>query len=160
MNQARRSLIRVEADEVTYDLHIILRFEIERELIEGALEADDVPQRWDERFSELMGLAVTDDAEGCLQDIHWSLGAMGYFPTYSLGNLNAAQLFATAQESIPGITSELEAANYTNLLMWLRENVHALGSQLLPDELMERATGQATQVAPYLDHLRSRYVDS
>lgn len=160
VNQARRSLIRVEADEVTYDLHIILRFEIERELIEGALEADDVPQRWNERFSELMGLAVTDDAEGCLQDIHWSLGAMGYFPTYSLGNLNAAQLFATAQESIPGITSELEAANYTNLLMWLRENVHALGSQLLPDELMQRATGQATQVAPYLDHLRSRYVDS
>jgi carboxypeptidase Taq len=160
VNQAERSFIRVEADEVTYDLHIMLRFDIERRLFEHQLTVDDIPEAWNATFKDLTGLDISSDRQGCLQDIHWSLGAFGYFPTYSLGNLNAAQLFSAALEQSPGISTDLERGQYASLLHWLREHVHAHGSRYLPDDLMIRATGRPPEAAPYLDHLRSRYLPS
>ena len=160
VNCAEPTFIRVEADEVTYDLHIILRFELEKQLIERTLSADDLPEAWNTTFHRLTGLVVTDDAEGCLQDIHWSLGALGYFPTYSLGNLNAAQLYSAALDQVPGIADDLVRGDYGSLLHWLGENVHAHGSRYLPDDLMNRATGRVTEAGPYLEHLRSRYLNS
>ncbi|MFT5403995.1 MAG: carboxypeptidase Taq [Verrucomicrobiales bacterium] len=160
VNRAERTFIRVEADEVTYDLHVILRFELEKQLVEGTLAVDDLPEAWNRTFHKLTGLTVTDHAQGCLQDIHWSMGALGYFPTYSLGNLNASQLYAAALDQVPTLSSDLASGDYASLLHWLGQNVHAHGSQLLPDALMTRATGRATEAEPYLAHLRSRYLNA
>ena len=123
MNHVKPSFIRVEADQVTYDLHIILRFEIEMKLIERQLAVADVPAYWNEQFEKSFGLKVTKDADGCLQDVHWSIGTMGYFPTYSLGNLNAAQLMRRAQMDCPSLETELARGEYGTLLGWLREKV-------------------------------------
>src|SRR6185369_9647062 len=127
INRVSPSFIRVEADQVTYDLHIILRFEIELKLIEGELKAADLPAYWNEEFKKMIGLEVPDDARGCLQDIHWSIGALGYFPTYTLGNLNASQLMACAKREMPGMDAELQAGRYAGLLEWLRRRIHVHG---------------------------------
>jgi carboxypeptidase Taq len=153
------SFIRVEADEVTYDLHILLRFEIELALIEGRLKVKDLPEAWNTRFHELFGLTVPDDARGVLQDIHWSLGSLGYFPTYTLGNLNAAQLMFAAEKNVPGLSEGLAQGNYGPLLGWLRENVHQHGRRYLPAELMRRATGEPTQARYRIEYLRKKYLD-
>ncbi len=152
------SFIRVEADEASYDLHIILRFEVERALVGGALEVADLPDYWNAKFEEFFGLRVGRDADGCLQDIHWSMGALGYFPTYTLGNLAAAQLFSAACEQRPEIPDELAAGHYAGLLEWLREKVHRHGGQLLPPQLIEAATGQPLSADAHLAHLRRRYL--
>lgn len=157
VNRAERSFIRVEADELTYDLHIILRFDLERRLIERRLTVDEIPETWNAACLDLLGLEVRNDAEGCLQDIHWSMGAFGYFPTYTLGNLNAAQLFQQALTDAETVR-QLEDGDYSRLLSWLQKAVHEHGCRHLPDELMRRATGRPTEPAPYLDHLRSRYL--
>jgi carboxypeptidase Taq len=151
------SYIRVEADEVTYDLHILLRFEIELALVEGRLKVKDLPEAWNSRFYELFGLIVPDDARGVLQDIHWSLGSLGYFPTYTLGNLNAAQLMVAAERNDPGLSSQLAQGNYAPLLTWLRENVHQHGRRYLPAELMRKATGEPTQARYRIEYLRNKY---
>jgi carboxypeptidase Taq len=151
------SFIRVEADEVTYDLHILLRFEIELALIEGRLKVKDLPEAWNTRFYELFGLIVPDDARGVLQDIHWSLGSLGYFPTYTLGNLNAAQLMVAAEKTVPGLSGQLAQGNYAPLLNWLRENVHQHGRRYLPSELMRKATGESTQARYRIEYLRNKY---
>ncbi|MBV9107014.1 MAG: carboxypeptidase M32 [Verrucomicrobia bacterium] len=152
------SFIRVEADEVTYDLHILLRFELELALVEGRLKVEDLPEAWNARFYELFGLVVPDDAHGVLQDIHWSLGSLGYFPTYTLGNLNAAQLMAAAEKKVSGFSDELAQGNYAPLLKWLRENVHQHGRKYLPAELMRRATGESTQARYRVEYLRHKYL--
>lgn len=157
VNQVKPSFIRVEADQVTYDLHIILRFEIEMKLIEGQLAVADVPAYWNEQFEKSFGLKVTRDADGCLQDIHWSIGTMGYFPTYSLGNLNAAQLMRQALTDCPSLETELAAGEYGTLLGWLREKVHRHGMRHQPQELMRRATGEGTNSAAHLAALRQKY---
>jgi carboxypeptidase Taq len=157
VNRAQCSHIRVESDEATYDLHVMLRFEIEKRLISGELDVADVPAAWNEEFKSLFDLDVRNDAEGCLQDIHWSIGAMGYFPTYSLGNLNASQLFAAALK-VDAIRDGLQSGTYLQLLSWLRKNVHEHGRQLLPDELMETVTGEPTRPDFHLAHLRERYL--
>jgi carboxypeptidase Taq len=151
------SFIRVEADEVTYDLHILLRFEIELALVEGRLKVKDLPEAWNSRFYELFGLIVPDDARGVLQDIHWSLGSLGYFPTYTLGNLNAAQLMVAAERTVPGLADQLAQGNYAPLLKWLRENVHQHGRRYLPAELMRKATGEPTQARYRIEYLRNKY---
>jgi carboxypeptidase Taq len=151
------SFIRVEADEVTYDLHILLRFEIELALVEGRLKVKDLPEAWNTRFYELFGLIVPDDARGVLQDIHWSLGSLGYFPTYTLGNLNAAQLMVAAEKAVPGLSGQLAQGNYAPLLSWLRENVHRHGRRYLPSELMRKATGESTQARYRIEYLRNKY---
>ncbi|HSP43552.1 MAG TPA: carboxypeptidase M32 [Luteolibacter sp.] len=149
--------IRVEADEATYDLHIILRFEIERRMLRGELAVGEVPAAWNESFRDLFGFVPENDSDGCLQDIHWSMGGLGYFPTYTLGNLNAAQLFSAAREN-PEIASAIDAADYAPLLGWLREHIHAHGGTLDPAELMKQATGREPAAEDYLAHLRQRYL--
>jgi carboxypeptidase Taq len=153
------SFIRVEADEVTYDLHILLRFEMELALIEGRLKVKDLPEAWNTRFHELFGLIVPDDTRGVLQDIHWSLGSLGYFPTYTLGNLNAAQLMFAAEKKISGLPDQLVRGNYVPLLHWLRENVHQHGRRYLPAELMRKATGEPTQARYRIEYLRNKYLN-
>ena len=156
VNRVERSFIRVEADEVTYDLHIVLRFEIERELIEGKLKVAEVPEYWNSRFESWFGLKVPDDAKGCLQDIHWSGGGIGYFPTYTLGNLNAAQLFYKLRKDVHVLDAKLAAGEYGGVLDWLRKNIHAHGSCLQPAELIRRATGEALSPTHHLSHLKCK----
>lgn len=158
VNRVAPSFIRTEADEVTYDLHIILRFELELKLVEGELPVADLPSVWNAEFEKMIGLKVPNDALGCLQDIHWSHGSLGYFPTYTLGNLNASQLFRRAKHDHPGLESELRAGRYQTLLAWLREKIHAHGSCLKPPELMKLATGETTQAKYHLAHLREKFI--
>ena len=157
IHRAEFSYIRVEADEATYDLHILLRFGLERRLVSGELAVKDVPAAWSESFRELFGMTPPDDKNGCLQDIHWSMGGLGYFPTYTLGNLNAAQLFATAT-AVPEIRAAFAKADYFPLLSWLRKNVHAKGAVMTPTEIIQAATGQAPSPEAHLAHLAARYV--
>jgi carboxypeptidase Taq len=156
IHRSEFSFIRVEADEATYDLHILLRFELERRLLSGNLEVADVPKAWNESYAELFGQTPPDDARGCLQDIHWSMGGLGYFATYTLGNLNSAQLFQCAQKDRK-VGAALRKAEYGPLLEWLRVHVHSKGSTLFPRDLMVSATGKPTDAAPYLTHLRNRF---
>ncbi|GEP45695.1 carboxypeptidase M32 [Brevifollis gellanilyticus] len=157
INRSEYSFIRVEADEATYDLHILLRFEIERRMVNGDLPVADVPEAWNALFTEMFGMTPPDAAHGCLQDIHWSMGGLGYFATYTLGNLNAAQLFATARKQ-KRIAAGIEKADYAPLLAWLRNNVHSLGGATLPGDIMQHATGKATDARHHLKHLRERFV--
>ena len=152
------SLIRVEADEMTYDLHIMLRFELETALLRGDLEVSGLPTAWNELFQKSLGLRVPDASRGCLQDIHWSFAGFGYFPTYTLGNLNASQLMATAEKKIPGLDDELALGNYEPLLHWLRENIHRHGQTLLAPEIMLAATGETTNPKYHLEYLRTKYL--
>jgi len=155
--RAEFSPIRVEADEATYDLHILLRFELERRMINGSLAVADVPDAWNEGFRELFGFAPPDDAHGCLQDIHWSMGGLGYFATYTLGNINSAQLFAAASKDA-SVASSAAKADYLPLLGWLRKCVHSHGATLDPAKLIEQATGRLPSTDDYLAHLKSRYL--
>jgi len=159
VNRVAPSFIRVEADQVTYDLHILLRFELEVALIEGRLQVAEIPARWNEEFEKLTGLRVTRDADGCLQDIHWSIGLLGYFPTYTLGNLNAAQLMHRARQERGTLDAELARGEYGGLREWLREKVHAHGARYRPGELMTRATGEPTRSQYHLDYLRRKFVN-
>lgn len=158
INRVAPSFIRVEADQVTYDLHIILRFELELKLIEGELRVADLPAVWNAEFEKMLGLKVPDDARGCLQDIHWSLGAFGYFPTYTLGNLNAAQLMHRAKQEFPSLEADLAKGSYAGLFGWLRSKVHEPGQRFDPQELMRRATGEPTQARHHLEYLKERFV--
>ena len=155
--RAAFSPIRVESDEATYDLHIILRFGLERRLLNGQLAVADLPAAWNESFRELFGFTPENDAQGCLQDIHWAMGGLGYFPTYTLGNLHAAQLFAAARRE-PSIAAATDAADYSPLLSWLRGNIHAHGASLDPADLIAQATGSPPSPDAYLAHLQARYL--
>ena len=155
--RAEFSPIRVEADEATYDLHILLRFGIERQMMNGRLAVADVPNAWNEGFRELFGFTPPDDRHGCLQDIHWSMGGLGYFATYTLGNINSAQLFAAAREDT-AVAKGLKEADQLPLLGWLQENVHAYGATLDPAKLIEHATGSLPSTTAYLAHLKNRYL--
>lgn len=157
INKVQPSLIRVEADEVTYNLHTLLRFELEVDLLEGRLEARHAPEAWNAKMKEYLGVDVPDDARGVLQDTHWSAGLIGYFPTYTIGNLGSAQLFERALVEMPDLPGEIERGNCQPLLAWLRAKVHAHGAKHLPGELMERATGQPLSARPYLAYLRRKY---
>jgi carboxypeptidase Taq len=157
VNRVQPSHIRVEADEATYNLHIILRFEIEQKLISGELPVADLPAAWNKRFEELFQISVPDDARGCLQDTHWALGLIGYFPTYTLGTLNAAQLFAAALKQVPGLDADLKASQYGKLLEWLREKIHRHGRRYSPNELIRQATGEPLSATYFLDYLKAKY---
>jgi carboxypeptidase Taq len=159
INKVEPSLIRVEADEATYNLHIMLRFELEIELMEGALEVADLPEAWNSRFQEFLGMVPPDDAKGVLQDIHWSAGMFGYFPTYALGNLLAAQLWDKIVEDVPGLETKIGQMEFGDLLGWLRENVHRHGSKFEPVELLTTVTGSGLTAEPYLRYLREKFGD-
>jgi carboxypeptidase Taq len=153
-----RGYIRVDADEVTYPLHVILRYRLEKAMLEGDLEIADLPGAWNEGMRELLGLTPPDHRLGCLQDIHWPAGAIGYFPCYTLGAIMAAQLFAAAKAAEPEILPAVGRGDFRPLLGWLRANVHAQGSLLDMPELLRRATGRPLELQPFLRHLRARYL--
>jgi carboxypeptidase Taq len=157
VNRVQPSLIRVEADEVTYNLHVILRFEMELGLLEGTIAVADAPAAWNRKSEELLGLSPPDDAQGILQDVHWSGGAIGYFPTYTLGNLMAVQLFDRAVAERPAIPGEIRRGEFGGLRGWLERQIHRHGRKHLPAELLRRATGAPLQTGPFLAYLRSKY---
>lgn len=156
VNRARRTFVRVDADETTYGLHIILRFELEQALVSGTLAAKDLPEAWNARFHELFGLEVPDDRVGVLQDSHWSGGAFGYFPTYLLGSVLSVQIGKTAREAIPGLHERFERGGFSELHAWLRENLYVLGSKFTPVETIVRVVGGPIDPEPYLHYLRDK----
>ncbi|HOX30714.1 MAG TPA: carboxypeptidase M32 [Spirochaetales bacterium] len=157
INKVEPSLIRVEADEVSYGLHVILRFELESALLSGSLQVAELPGAWNAKMRELLDLAPPDDARGCLQDVHWSAGLFGYFPSYALGNLYASQLWDAMLAELPGIEARIEGADTAELLAWLRSKVHASGAACLPGELVERATGSPLDPGHFTRYLRAKY---
>ncbi|MDP2710321.1 MAG: carboxypeptidase M32 [Solirubrobacteraceae bacterium] len=157
INVVRPTLIRVEADEVTYSLHVILRFELELALIDGSLDPGDLPAAWAAKMKQFLGIEVPDDLRGVLQDIHWSEGIIGYFPTYAIGNVLAAQLWRVAQADLPDLDAELTRGELGSLRAWLREKVHRHGRLLTPPELIEQAVGGPLDPEPMLEHLRAKY---
>jgi carboxypeptidase Taq len=150
------SYIRVEADEATYNLHIMLRFQLERAIIGGSLKVADIPGAWNEQFEKLLGLKVPDDRRGCLQDVHWSFGSFGYFPTYTLGNLYAAQLWETINKQIPDLPARLARGEFLTLKKWLNENVHKHGKRYRADELCRKLTGAPLSADPLMRHLEGK----
>jgi carboxypeptidase Taq len=156
INEVTPSFIRVEADEATYNLHIILRFELEQALLADQLQPADLPLAWNERFQQLLGLSPPDDARGCLQDIHWSSGGLGYFPTYTLGNLYAAQFMAQARRDLPGLDEAFARGDFAPLRQWLTHSIHRHGSLYRPDELCRRVTGQPLDPSVFVTYLRDK----
>jgi carboxypeptidase Taq len=157
INRVKPSLIRVEADELTYNLHIMLRFEIEQGLIEGRTQAEDLPALWNEKMRDYLGLVPARDAEGVLQDVHWSLGAIGYFPTYTLGNLYAVQFYDQASKELPNLEGEIEAGQLTVLTKWLNQKVHRWGRTFTADHLVRRVTGRSLSPEPFLSYLEKKF---
>jgi carboxypeptidase Taq len=147
----------VEADEVTYNLHIIVRFELERDMLSQRLSVADVPEAWNAKMAEVVGIRPTNNREGCLQDVHWSMGAFGYFPTYALGNLYAAQFFAAAKEAIGDLDVNIRQGKHQPLLEWLRSNIHRHGKRYRAGELCERATGKALSIDPFMEYVERRF---
>ena len=156
VNRSRRSFVRVDADETSYGLHVILRFDLEQELISGRLAVKDLPDAWNTRFEELMGIAVPNDKLGVLQDAHWSTGDFGYFPTYLLGTVLSVQIWEKARAAIPDIDEQIERGDFHELHMWLRENIYSLGRKLTPAETVERVVGGPIDPQPYLRYLRNK----
>ncbi|MGA9190089.1 MAG: carboxypeptidase M32 [Anaerolineales bacterium] len=157
VNKVEHSLIRVEADEATYNLHIMIRFELEQALLTGDLSVEDLPAAWNERTEEFLGITPPDHQHGVLQDIHWSIGYFGYFPTYALGNLIACQWWEKLHQDLPDLDAQIGAGDFTELLKWLRSNIHQHGAKFKPTELIERVTGEALNAQPYLRYLRHKY---
>jgi carboxypeptidase Taq len=156
INDVRPSLIRTESDEATYNLHIMLRFELEQALLNDELKPADLPAAWNERMKSYLGVEPPDDTRGCLQDIHWSGGAIGYFPTYTLGNLYAAQFFEEARKDLGDLDAQFARGEFAPLLKWLRENIHRHGKRYTAGELAQRVTGKPLDAAPLLRHLRAK----
>jgi len=155
-NVVERSFIRVEADEATYNLHVMLRFGIERAIVSGDLAIGDIPGEWNDRFERLLGVKVPDDARGCLQDVHWSFGLMGYFPTYTLGHLYAAQFFEKVREQTPDLDDRIARGDIRCVLDWMREHVHKHGRRWTASELCEKATGKALSAEPLMAYLEGK----
>jgi carboxypeptidase Taq len=156
INDVRPSFIRTESDEATYNLHILLRFEMEQAMLSGEIGVDDVPAAWNERMEKYFGLTPPDDAKGALQDPHWSGGAFGYFPTYTLGNLYAAQFFEQARKDLGDLHAMFARGEFAPLLNWLRQNIHRHGKRYTARELVKRVTGKDLSAEPLLNHLRRK----
>ncbi len=159
INKVQPSLIRVEADEATYNLHVILRFELEQQMLSGELPLEDLPEAWNARMTEYLGVEVPDDARGVLQDVHWSGGAIGYFPTYSLGNVVSVQLWEQIRAQIPDLDAQFERGEFGELAGWLRENLHRHGRKYNSRQMLERITGGPMDPGPYLRYLREKLGD-
>ena len=157
INCVKPSFIRVEADELTYNLHIMLRFEIEQDLIEGRTQPDDLPGIWNQKMQDYLGITPPTDTEGVLQDVHWSFGAFGYFPTYTLGNLYSVQFFEQAKLEIPHLDDEIAAGQLLVLRRWLEQKIHRWGRMFTPDHLAQRVTGKSINPEPFLTYLEKKY---
>ncbi len=157
INKVEPSFIRVEADEATYNLHIMLRLEIEIGLLEGTITPSELPQAWNDRFEQYLGIRPKNDAEGCLQDVHWSFGLFGYFSTYALGNLVSAQLWEKINEDIPNLDDQIRTGKFDELLGWLNKKVHAHGSKFFPQDLVQRITGSTINGDAYIKYLEEKF---
>lgn len=157
INRVRPSFIRVESDEVTYNLHILVRYEIEKALIEGTMKVDEVPEAWAAKMQEYLGVTPANDAEGALQDIHWSHGSFGYFPTYTLGNLYSAQFFHTAKKQIPDLENHIAQGNLLALKNWLNQEIHAVGKMESSETIVQRVTGEPLDARYFVDYLWQKY---
>ena len=157
INAVRPGLVRIDADEVTYGLHIILRFELEQQLLSGAVTVADVPNAWNELMQQFLGLEVTDHAHGVLQDMHWPIGLVGYFPTYQLGNVISVQIWERALADLGDVEEQFARGEFVPLRDWLREHVYQFGRRFEPQELLRRVTGSELDPAPYLGYLRSKF---
>jgi carboxypeptidase Taq len=156
VNKVHPSLIRIDADEVTYNMHIILRFELEQELIDNRLEPKDLPEAWNARMDEYLGVDVPDDARGVLQDMHWAGGSIGYFPTYSLGNVISVQIWERLQEDIGDVDDQMERGEFGEIREWLRTHLYVLGRKFTQQETIERVTGSRIDPVPYVRYLREK----
>jgi len=157
INRVRPSLIRTESDELTYHFHVLIRYELEKKLIEGSLATADIPEWWNGQYKSLLGVDVPDDKHGCLQDVHWSHGSFGYFPTYSLGSFYAAQFFHAAGQQVPGLAEDIRKGQFQPLLSWLRINIHSHGRRWLSEELCKRITGTGLDIQYFLQYAREKY---
>ena len=156
INRVKPSYIRVDADEATYNLHIILRFELEQEILSGAIDLKELPEVWNARFEEYLGIPVPSDTLGVLQDVHWSGGSFGYFPTYSLGNIVSVQIWEKVLSEIPDLHDQFEQGEFGQLHEWLRSNVYTLGRKFTPQETLERVVGGPIDAAPYVRYLKEK----
>ena len=159
INKVKPSMIRVEADEATYNLHIMLRLELEIALIEGSLEVKDLPEAWNKGMQDYLGITPLDDAQGVLQDVHWSQGSVGYFSTYALGNLIAAQLWECMRKDIPDIDAQIQRGEFNALTAWMGDKVHRHGAKYEPQELVQRITGSKIDQDPYMRYLTGKYTE-
>jgi len=157
INRVRPGLIRIEADEVCYSLHIILRFELEQKLFSGELTVDELPETWRIRMEELLGVRPETDSEGVLQDVHWSSGYFGYFPSYALGNCYGLQFWNKLQEDLPGVENAISQGKFEDLHAWLRDAIHAWGRRLDPPDLLRQVTGESLSVFPFLNYIESKF---
>ena len=157
MNKVESSLIRTNADELTYHFHIMIRFEIEKALFEGVIQVSELPAYWNKKYKEYLGIDVPNDTKGVLQDIHWSHGSFGYFPTYSIGSFYAAQFFDQAKKEIPSLQAEIEKGEMQNLLKWLREKIHQHGRFYIATELCEKITGEKLNFAHFMNYAKEKY---
>ncbi|MCE1255057.1 MAG: carboxypeptidase M32 [Anaerolineae bacterium] len=157
INRVQPSLIRVESDEATYSLHIMLRLELEIAMLKGEIAVKDIPEAWNERMQTYLGITPPDDALGVLQDIHWAFGGIGYFPTYALGNVISGQIWQKINSDIPDLDQQMEKGKFSGLLTWLRENIHRYGAKYEPQDLVYRVTGSKITPEPYLNYLEKKY---
>ncbi|MBK7573619.1 MAG: carboxypeptidase M32, partial [Bacteroidetes bacterium] len=157
LNVVQPSFIRINADEVTYHFHVMIRFEVEKAIFEGKLAVNDIPAYWNSRYKEYLGIDVPSDAEGCMQDVHWSHGSFGYFPTYSLGSFYAAQLYAKVNQEIPELQKQIEQGDYSQLLKWLRSKIHRYGKTYTSKELCVMATGEELNFKYFMQYVTAKY---
>ncbi|MCA0396825.1 MAG: carboxypeptidase M32 [Bacteroidetes bacterium] len=157
VNRVQPSFIRTEADELTYHFHVMIRYELEKTLMEGSLPVNDIPAYWHAAYKKYLGIEVPDDKTGCLQDVHWSHGSFGYFPTYSLGSLYAAQFFGAAEIAIPGLQKQLSAGNFGQLLNWLRQEIHIHGRFFTSEELCKRISGDTLNINWFMQYVKEKY---
>ncbi len=157
INKVQPSLIRIDADELTYHFHVMIRYEIEKLLIEGTIKTKDIPAYWNEHYEKYLGIKVPDDISGCLQDVHWSHGSFGYFATYSLGSLYAAQLYTSATNENTALEKEIAAGNTQNLLYWLRQHIHQYGRYYTSEELCKKATGETLNSDHFMNYAHKKY---
>jgi carboxypeptidase Taq len=157
--RVRRSLIRVDADEVTYPVHIMLRYELENEILRGELRVKDLPEAWNSRIQDRLGVRPANDAEGCLQDVHWAVGSFGYFPSYAMGAVIAGQLYESLRADRPELDDELAAGHFAGLFDWLRQNVHAAAATVSMAELIRNATGKPLSAAAWLRYVEAKYLE-
>jgi carboxypeptidase Taq len=160
LTRVRRSCIRMDADELTYPAHIMLRYELEKKLLEGSLAVADLPEAWNENLEQRLNIRPANETEGCLQDIHWAVGHFGYFPSYALGAVIAGQLIEAMRAARPALDEEIAAGQFGGVMDWLRDNVHGIGARLPVQELIKQATGKPLTAAAYLRYLEAKYLEA
>jgi carboxypeptidase Taq len=159
LTRVRRSAVRMDADELTYPVHIMLRYELEKRILDGTLAVRDLPEAWNTGLEQRLGLKPANDAEGCLQDVHWAIGSFGYYPSYALGAFIAAQLYESLRNDLPALDEQIAAGQFGGLFEWLRENVHGVGARVSSQELIKNATGKPLSAAPWLRYAESKYLE-